>query len=440
MTRLTFCFLSLHLSIGLPSLAQAATVPPSWDLPPHQQTEGVFWRAHWYEREGTTPKIGYTRRARINAPDAVLAPRWGVRKETRENGLTLIQTEENLFQIRAAELYAELWGGHPGTANKRFTINGRNTYQLPRSGTEAAHCTFTYPIVSLAPTDIVNGFNAVQWNVDAGSTFWGHALIDQVCIRVALTNSHPDLVTKQLGKLDLGVAARVTMQRPETIRLSLSGNFPNSNPISKVTYQAWYRGYDDDGDQNREDWHGFTKDRQPVAFLGSSRNPPFRIEWDTSMIPAQKNVAVRAILSFKELPDTVFLTRATPGLAIRDRKNVSVHLYSPADLPASFWSRANQEKTCSFVLDETPASIERAVLYVKSWTGGAGEIENYFTLNGVHFPIAEGHGHEVQFNRLSVDPQILRQGRNTIRLLSDTEHHGIEIIYPGPALMVRSRF
>ncbi|MDA7680680.1 hypothetical protein N8633_02715, partial [bacterium] len=420
------CFFITVIFISLfPLKTQAAKVAPSWGLPPHQQTEGVFWRTHWYERERTTPKIGYTRRARINAPEAVLDPRWGARKETRENGLTLIQMEENLFQIRAAELYAELWGGHPGTANKRVTINGRTNYQLPRSGTEAAHCAFTYPIVPLAPTDIVNGFNAVQWNVDEGSTFWGHALIDQACIRVALTNSHPELVTKQLNDLNLTVAARVT-QQSETIRLSLSGTFPNPNPISEVIYQAWYRGYDDDGDQNREDWHGFTKDRQPVAFLGSSRNPPFRIKWDTSMIPAQKNVAVRAILSFKEIPDTVYLTRATPGLTIRDRKNVSVHLYSPVDLPASFWSRANQEKTCSFILDEAPASIERAELYVKSWAGGPGEIDDYFTLNGVHFPIAEGQGHAVQFSRLSVDPQILRQGRNTIRLLSDTEHHGIE--------------
>jgi hypothetical protein len=439
MTRLTFCFLSIHLCIGLPPFAQTAFIALSWDLPPHQQTDGVFWRTHWYERDETTPKLGYTRRARINAPDAVLDSRWGVRKETRENGLTLIRLEENLFQIRAAELHAELWGGHPGTANKRFSINGRNTYQLPRSGTEAAHCTYTYPIVPLASTDMVNGFNAIQWNVDPGTTFWGHAMIDQACIRVALKTSHPDLVSKQLDDLNLGVAASVAKQS-ETIRLSLSGTFPQPNPISEVIYQAWYRGYDDDGDQNREDWHGFTKDCQPVAFLGSSRNPPFRIKWDTSMIPAQKNVAVRAILSSKELPDTVFLTRTTPGLTIRDRKNISVHLYSPSDLPSSFWSRANQEKTCHFILDETPASIERAELYVKSWTGGAGDIEEYFTLNGTHFPIAEGQGHAVQFNRLSVDPQILRKGRNTIRLLSDTEHHGIEIIHPGPALMVRSRF
>lgn len=438
MTRLSFCFLSLHLWVGTMWTAQAATVAPSWDLPPHQQTEGVFWRTHWYEREGTTPKIGYTRRPRINAPNAVLDPRWGKRTETRENGLTLIQTEEDLFQIRAAELYAELWGGHPGTANKRFTINGRSTYQLPRSGTEAAHCTFSYPIVPLAPTDIVNGFNAVQWNVDPGSTFWGHAMLDQACIRVALTNTHPDLVTKDLSKLDLHVLASV-MRQSETIQLRLAGSFPNPNPIEKVTYQAWYRGYDDDGDQNREDWHGFTKDRQPVAFLGSSQNPPFRVAWDTSMLPAQKNVAVRAILELKEFPDTVFLTRATPSLSIRDRKGSAVHLYTPTHLPASFWSRANQGKTCRFIIDTPPDSIERVELYVKSWTGGAGKIEQYFTLNGTHFPIAEGHGHEIQFNRIKVAPQLLRYGANTIRLLSDTEHHGIEIIYPGPALMVRSR-
>jgi hypothetical protein len=57
----------------------------------------------------------------------------------------------------------------------------------------------------------------------------------------------------------------------------------------------------------------------------------------------------------------------------------------------------------------------------------------------VHHPVAEGSGHTRQFNRLRVDPKILKPGANMIELLSDTEHHGIEILYPGPALMIRYR-
>jgi len=78
-------------------------------------------------------------------------------------------------------------------------------------------------------------------------------------------------------------------------------------------------------------------------------------------------------------------------------------------------------------------------LYVICWTGGAGNVKDYFTLNGHPFPVAEGAGHTRQFNRLRVVPKLLRRGANTIELLSDTQHHGIEFLYPGPALMVRYR-
>jgi len=439
MNRLLQWIVLLLLVAGFKSLSlKAATLSPSWGHPPHQQNEGIFWRTHWFDRDLTSPRLGYTRRPRINAPNAVLDPRWGVRSETRENGLLLIQTEEDLFQVRATELYAELWGGHPGTANKRFTINGRSTYQMPRSGTEDGHCTYSYPIIPLLPTDVVNGYNAVQWNVDPGTTFWGHAFVNQACIRMALTNHHSDLVLRKLDNFNAAVSADVD-QDSESIRLKLIGSSESYPRIKNVVYQGWFRGYDENGNLNREDWHGFTKDREPLGFLGASDKSPFEINWDTSLLPAQKNVAVRAIVEFEDVENTVYLTAASKGLSIADRKGSTVHLYTPVDLPTSFWSRDNREKTCTIILDESPERIEKAELYVITWTGGPGDVMDYFTLNGHHYPVAEGHAHAIQYNRLPIDPKRLKKGANTFRLLSDTEHHGIEIIYPGPALMVRSR-
>jgi hypothetical protein len=40
---------------------------------------------------------------------------------------------------------------------------------------------------------------------------------------------------------------------------------------------------------------------------------------------------------------------------------------------------------------------------------------------------------------LPLEPGLLRQGSNRIELLSDTEHHGIEILPLGPAIVVRAR-
>ena len=157
------------------------------------------------------------------------------------------------------------------------------------------------------------------------------------------------------------------------------------------------------------------------------------------MLPAQKSVAVRAAVRFKADTNLVFLTAATPGLEIAARASGEVMLFAPHDLPPHFWSRAGQLKTCHLDLDVDPARIEAAELHIVTWTGGAGTVKEYFKVNGVHYPVAEGARHELIYSRRPVDPKNLKRGLNRIELLSDTEHHGIEVIYPGPALMVRSR-
>jgi hypothetical protein len=45
----------------------------------------------------------------------------------------------------------------------------------------------------------------------------------------------------------------------------------------------------------------------------------------------------------------------------------------------------------------------------------------------------------VLYRQIDIDPYWLRHGPNEIRLLSDTEHHGIEVLRPGPALIIRTK-
>lgn len=416
----------------------AGAAGPAWEAPPERQRQGQFWRYHWYERGLTNGNPAYERRFRVNSPEAVLHPEFGRRVEARENGLMLIRAEEDLFRLTGAEFYCEAWGGHPGTAGKRITVNGRATCWLPRVGTEEGHCTYFYPAVPLQRTDLVNGYNAVQFAVDQGSTFWGHMLVDNAALRVALTNDHPDL--RSLGLADFTVGVRATpLTTGEGFRLTLEPPREMTARIASVDFQGWYHGYDENGDLRRSDWHGFTKHRTPVGTLGMVVSEPFTLVWSTALLPAQRDVAVRAAVRFKGSPNLVFLTAATGGLEIPDRPGVQVVLFAPHDQPVPFWSRAGQRKTCHLDLEVAPERIEQAELQVVTWTGGAGTIKDYFKLNGVHYPVAEGDRHELVYSRLPVAAGHLRRGLNRIELLSDTDHHGIEIIQPGPALMVRYR-
>ncbi len=411
---------------------------PAWEAPPAQQTAGQFWRYHWYERGLTNGNPGYESRFRVNSPEVSLHPTFGKRVEARENGLMQIRAEEDLFRITAAEFYAEVWGGHPGTANKRITVNGRSTYLLPRVGTEEGHCTYFYPSIPLKLGDLVNGYEAVQWAVDQGTTFWGHTLVDNAAIRVALTNGHPDLEKLGLASFSGRVTAEL-LPSGEGFKLELECPAEVAVRIASVDFQGWYEGYDENGNRQRRDWHGYSKHRLPVATLGVVPAAPFALTWDTRMLPAQHEVAVRAAVRFRADTNLVFLTAATPGLAIAPRSDAEVTWIAPQDLPDHFWSRANQLKICTLDLDLDPARIEAAELHLVTWTGGAGTVREYFKLNGVHYPVADGARHDLVYSRLPVDPRNLKRGQNRIELLSDTEHHGIEVIYPGPALVVRCR-
>ncbi len=125
-----------------------------------QQPEGQFWRTYWYQRGAEFANPGFDTRFQVNSPETVLHPEFGQRIEARENGMMLIPINEDLRLINRTELYLEMWGGNPGTANKRLMINGRSTYPIQEVGTFNKNCTHQYPTLYVQPTDLVNGYNA----------------------------------------------------------------------------------------------------------------------------------------------------------------------------------------------------------------------------------------------------------------------------------------
>ncbi len=112
-------FLSLGLAGGL----------ITWGDPGEFPKDG-FMKLFWYEPGIEHGNPFFNSRFRINSPEAVLHPEFMNRGEARGNGMMQILMEENLGHLAGASLYLEIWGGHPGTADKRVTINGRTTYPL----------------------------------------------------------------------------------------------------------------------------------------------------------------------------------------------------------------------------------------------------------------------------------------------------------------------
>ncbi len=405
-----------------------------------ESEHGRFIKYHWYESGIENGNPTYNPRIRVNAPEVVLHPSFMHRSEVRGNGMILIKMEENPAQLKSASLYMEQWGGHPGTANKRVTVNGRSTYELPEVGTVDHHCTYTYPDISLKILDLVNGYNAFQFACDTGTTFWGHFLIDNVALKAELKREHSLLKKRGLDKFTATVIAEKNDLNEEVISLRLDYPESSSKMIKRVDYRGFYYGYDENGNCKSRDWHGFTKSKNPVAIIGSSDTPPFRVGWDVSMIPSQDEMAVQAEIVFKDEPKVVFKTPELNGLSTPNCDNSLVSIYQSHDLPIPFWSRDNRFKECTIQVDVNPEQVEYAELHVVIWDGGKGDVKEPFTLNGHPLPVAGDGHHDLLYRVIPIQPEILQKGLNTIGLLSDTKHHGIEVLLPGPALVIRSLY
>jgi hypothetical protein len=397
-----------------------------------------FYHEWWFETGATNGNPTFNNRFRVNSPEVSLHPRFGSRSEARSSGCLFIFAPEDPRLVTRAELYLELWGGHPGGTNKRATINGRRTVAIPEVGTADGHCTHQYPTLALQPADLVNGHNAVQFAIDQGTTFWGHFIVEEAALRLTLTNGHAAVAQAGLADFTAHVEAAPSADREViALRLVFQGALPDA--VASVDFQGRYHGYDENGDAAWNDWHGFTKRRAPVGTLGVVTNAPFALAWDTTMLPDQSGMAVRARVRFKADTNLVYVTPSLAGLRTPDRGGVRVTVHPIRDLPPHFWSRAGRLKEAVIPLDIDPARIESAELHTVTWDGGAGTVKEYFKLNGRFFPVAGSGRHDTIYTRLPVDPQLLRRGDNKVELLSDTEHHGIEILKPGPALIIRSR-
>lgn len=409
------CFIMATVAVGL--LAGCSSGGSS---------SGHFVRTYWANTRATE--------FRVNSPDTATG-RYRDRPEAKQTGLMTIPLDEALLGADAAELYLELWGGHPGVRDKRVTVNGVGEYELPEVGSAAKNCTYSYPAISLTREQLHVGQNQFQFTCHRGSTFWGHYLISSAAVRLQLPADHSAVTQPGLG----GFSASVSVSSPagETRKLALSIPEAMASRIESVEYVGRYRGYDDNGNGEDLDWHGFTKNRKAQGIIASASAPPFEAEWDLSMLPdGQEQMAVRAIVRFRDAPGLSYRTAATAVAA--PRRNAHVTLHYAEKLRRPFWVRADKVQTCQIYLDVEPEQIAKAELRVLIWDGGSGTTKSPFQLNGHRLSVTGRGKHDVRYRVVAIDPKILKRGANEVRLQSETIHHGIEVLLPGPALIVRT--
>ena len=400
-----------------------------------QNADAQFYTQYWATFDPIIYNGGRPQE-RLRANDALITVHPVFSKSHREahvNGLQLINVDEVITDLKRAEVVFEMWGGHPLTENKRFTVNGRGTYHLPGLGNTSAQCEYVFPTIPITVSDLVTGVNAFQFACDRGTSFWGGMIVDEMAVRCYLKDDDKRIVENGLK----GFSARPSVDEIDEItevKLNIVDGFQNL--ISKVHYLARYDGYDDRGDGSGNSWHGYTFNRIYTNHVGTSSQSPFSVVWDTRFIPTQgKAMAIKAVIELKN--GLLFESEILDNLWF-SKNRLPVLLLHSTNPSTPFWSRQGKVKTARITLPVEPREIESAELMVRIWDGGEGTVKEPFKLNGTPYPItSKVSNHDLVFTKNKVEVRNLKAGENRIELVSDTEKHGIEMLLPFPALVVR---
>jgi hypothetical protein len=430
-----------------------------------------YFREYWASPDSERLRL------RVNDRDVSLHPEFGGRSEATANGLALIDVPDDLRSVAAAELVLELWGGHPWTTHKRVTLNGHHTYCLPADGTDLGHCAYTFPRIPVGVGDLVRGTNVLQFACDRGRGFWGHYIVDNVCLRLYYHDlpemaheglaasgggaAHCDLsqesvarrfpaagpaITDTLGlsiRFDGGVYLEVAPACDESLgRRNAEERAADVLPsIGRVDYYARYSGYAALGGISpiSFSYHGGTKDRFAYGHLGGSTEPPFAVGPVLARaLPQPVPVSLAAVATTID-GGAVVLGHASAVLRRRSDEGV---LAMPYESSVPFWSRAGKAKTARLdVPADLAARITSAHLRLRLWNGGAGSVEHPVRLNGEPVDCGiSGAPHDLVDVDVPLRDGLVQAGTNVLTVRSNTEHHGIEVLLPGPALEIRYEY
>ncbi len=357
---------------------------------------------------------------------------------------------ETLAGALRAEAVIDIWGGHVGTTGKEFRFNENDWLTIPELTTpptrgecytQQLNGVFDVPLEHLIEgTNIAEATAGKQtcYNFNWGQWGW-YTLGLRIYYDPATVPGHPT------GVILSPVSGATIGENP-----TVSADIQADAGIERVEFYAWHDGYDTDGDGIYLDWqHSYHRDKSdndPALtvsnHVGTASSAPWEVTWDTTWVPDQKGESIRLMARILDQSGVWSTTPIVDGLTL-DRGDQSVRLYKPFDVPERMWVRsANQTDTSKVFIpaDHDLAHATAARLLVRTWNGIDGAAEpgqDHFTKVNSWVAPNYGANHYYSYDQLDVPTNRIVSGNNTIAFNSESTHHGIEILWPGPALVVR---
>lgn len=339
-----------------------------------------------------------------------------------------------------AEVLMDVWGGHAGTSGKKFRFNDNAWMAVPDLPTIPANpesYMAEYNVILDLPLQYLKeGKNTFQGTSGGQISYnfnWGQWGWYVMMVRIYYGPGRPH----SAGQITWPASGMSISENPEIV---IKAEDPGS--VSEIQVIGKYFGYDENGDGLYYDWHRAYHGTQIEGHIGSLSKAPFHLTWDTRYLPDQDSNGISLVARIRDTSGTWFVTRMVDDVRLIRGDSLSVRMYTSHDIPEKFSVRAGKTMSCKSDINILK-NARTGMLYHRTWNGGddeaaGGSVDKPLIINGHHFR-CYGKNHFFAQSSIEIPVSILHKGINEIAYTSDTEHHGIEILWPGPAFIIRYR-
>lgn len=358
-------------------------------------------------------------------------------------------TVDDLEHAVAAEVMLDRWGGHRGTINKRLRFNGKDWITIPEIAAVPKAIRpemLMYqdnPVVNVSLDQIVQGVNFVEADCDeAGGFGWGQWGLYSLTLRIYYDPKAKGEKYNVSGAIESPPSGAVLADGPDGIRISVAAEAFMG--VARIDVLASYDGYDENGDGKFSGWHeshfqpSLGQPSQIRDHVGTLWKQPYALEWETCWIPDQPAGGVELMARIQDARGYWTVTEPVKNLTLQ-REDVTVKLYRAQEVPEDFAVRVDDEtKSCFFDIPETDLVTDPAesALHLRTWHGWDGHHEP-IKINEHEMAIG-GKNHFYDYDLLPFPSSVLKPGQNTFTIHSTTEHHMLEVLWPGPAIVTRT--
>jgi hypothetical protein len=353
------------------------------------------------------------------------------------NPLLEIHIEDLEGAVRA-EVMMDIWGGHAGTSGKKFRFNEHIWMDVPDIPTiplRAESYLTEYNVILELPLQYLReGKNTFEGTSGGQITYdfnWGQWGWYVMMVRIYYGPGEPHTA----GQITWPESGSRISDNPEIV---ISPEDPGK--VNEIQVIGKYYGYDENGDGLYYDWHRSYHGTQMEGHIGSLVQSPYHLTWDTRFVPDQETAGISLVARIRDKSGIWYVTDIVDNIHLERPDTLSVRMYTSYDIPEKFTVRAGKTLSCKNEIE----TLDKAIgcrLYHRTWNAGddhaaGGHIDKPLSINGRHFK-CYGKNHFYALSTVEIPVSNLIWGINEIAYTSDTEHHGIEILWPGPAFIIR---